>query len=90
MLSEIADKLFGKRVGDSTERHRPKWPPNHFDHRWLGERLAVMDLPPYKPPYRRHGRYKAWVCMGPNYAIRLNAIVEIDLDERTLDVDIYR
>lgn len=89
-VSSLKDALLGDKRHNSTTRHRPKWCPKHFDKRWLGERIAVMDIPPYKPPYRRHTRLKAWVCAGPNYILHLTVIAEIDLDERTIDIDVSR
>jgi len=88
-IKTLADTILGKRVANSETRHRPRWLPKYFDKRWWGERFAVMDIPPYKPPYRRYAKYKAWVCMGPNYCLSKNVIVEIDLDEREFNVDLY-
>jgi|GEM_PF-3320285 len=45
-----------------------------------------MDIAPYKPPYRRHIKAKAWVCTS---VFTRHAILEADLDERTLEVNIY-
>lgn len=90
----MVERLLGAIIGDkrhnSETRHRPRWWPRDFDKRWWGERLAIMDIPPYKPPYRRHARFKAWVCAGPNYIVHLSMILEIDLDERTIDLEVYR
>jgi len=90
MIGRLVDALLGDKRGTSETRHRPRWWPRDFDCRWLGERLAVMDQPPYKPPYRRHIRIKAWVCAGPEYILSAHLIAELDLDERTLDVEVYR
>lgn len=88
MLGRITDWILGERVANSETRHRPGWfPSKRFDFRILGERLAVMSLPPYKPPYRRHQRVKGWIITP---WVSLHAIVELDLDERTLDLDVYR
>lgn len=91
ILSTLKDAVFGSRDNSAEIRHRPSWFPSHsFDKRWIGERFAVMTIAPYKPPYRRHVKLKAWVCAGPGYIFRVNAIIELDLDERSLDVDLYR
>jgi hypothetical protein len=90
MIGRLADALLGDKRANSETRHRPRWWPRDFDRRWLGDRLAVMDIPPYKPPYRRHIRIKAWVCAGPGYIIHLVVIAELDLDRGTLDVEVYR
>lgn len=88
MLNRITDWFLGKKVANSETRHRPSWfPSRDLDIRPFDERLAVLSIPPYKPPYRRHHRLKAWICTNP---ISLHAIVELDLDEGTLDVDLYR
>jgi len=93
MLARITDWILGEKVANSETRHRPGWfPRKRFDHRILGERLAVLSIPPHKPPYRRHQRLKLWACtpgiLGkPRCA---NAIVELDLDEREVNVDLYR
>ena len=85
-LKTLADKILGKRIENTGNRYRPMWLHKHFDKRWLGERFAVMDLPPYKPAYRRYAKYKAWVNVGP---ISEHLIVEVDLDERELNVEHY-
>lgn len=90
LLSKLKDYVLGEKVGGSGTRHRPTWLPKRFDKRWLGERIAVMTLPPYKPPYRRHICIKAWVCAGPDYILHANLIAEIDIDERSLGVEVYR
>lgn len=90
MIQTLKDNIFGEKVANSETRHKPPWLPGRFDKRWFGERLAVMSIPPYKPPYRRHGKYKAWVCMGPRYILSVNAIIEVDIDNRGLDIDIYK
>jgi len=90
ILAKAADYLLGEKVGNSDTRHRPSWLPRRFDKRWLDERLAVMTLPPYKPPYQRHIRIKAWVCAGPNYILHANVIAEVDIDDRQVSVEVYR
>jgi len=94
MLRDLYTRVVGAILGDkranSETRHRPRWWPRDFDCRWLNERLAVMDIPPHKPPYRRHIRIKAWVCAGPRHILLAHLIVELDLDERTLDMEVYR
>ena len=88
MLSRITDWILGERVANSETRHRPGWfPSSDLDVRLFGERLAVLSIPPYKPPYRRHHRLKAWISTSRFHRA---AIVELDLDERDLDVEIYR
>lgn len=79
--------IIGDKRASSETRHRPKWWPKHFDKRWLDERVAVMDLPPYKPPYRRYIKLKAWVSTDRFHRV---AIAEVDLDERSFEVDVYR
>jgi hypothetical protein len=90
MIRRVIDAVLGDKRANSETRHRPRWWPTHFDRRWLGERVAVMDIPPYKPPFRRYIRIKAWVCTGPQYILSAHVIAELDLDERRLEVDIYR
>ena len=90
ILERLAEPILGRKLDGEGTRHRPKWWPKHFDKRWLGERVAVMDLPPYKPPHRRYMRVKAWVCMGPDYIVHRTVIAELDLDERTFDVEVSR
>ena len=90
VISRLKDRLLGEKITNTNSRNRPMWLHKHFDKRWWGERFAVMDLPPYKPAYRRYSKYKAWVCLGPNNVIHATAIVEVDLDERELNVEINR
>jgi hypothetical protein len=90
ILDWVLPPIIGDKRATSETRHRPEWWPKHFDKRWFGERVAVMDIPPYKPPYRRHIRVKAWVCAGPNYVLHCTIIAELDLDERSLEVNINR
>lgn len=92
MLARITDWILGERVANSETRHRPGWfPSRDLDFRLFDERLAVLSIPPYKPPYRRHHRLKAWICTPPGMKARcISVMVELDLDERTLDVDVYR
>jgi hypothetical protein len=88
MLGRITDWILGERVANSETRHRPGWFPSHdFDIRPFGERLALFTLPPYKPPYRRHCRVKFWISTSRFHRA---GFVELDLDERTLDVDVYK
>lgn len=54
--------------------------------RILGDRLACFRIPPYKPPHRRHGKWKAWVDVGP---VALHAILEVDVDHRHLSLEVY-
>ena len=88
MLSRITDWILGERVANSETRHQPAWfPSTDFGFRILGERLALFRLPPYKPPYRRHFRLKFWISTSRFHRA---GFVELDLDERTLDLDLYR
>lgn len=88
VFQRLTDWALGEKIGASETRHAPAWfPSTDFDWRALNERVALMRLPPYKPPYCRHCCMKAWVDMGPLHRV---SIVEWDLDERTVDVDIYR
>lgn len=88
LASGITDWILGSKWANSETRHRPAWfPSSDLDVRLFDERLALLCIPPYKPPYRRHRRLKAWICTS---RISLHAIVELDLDERTLDVELYR
>lgn len=88
MLSRITDWILGRKVANSETRHQPPWfPSTDFGFRILGERLALFRLPPYKPPYRRHFRLKFWISTSRFHRA---GFVEVDLDERTLDVDLYR
>lgn len=90
VVSKLTDVLLGDKRNTET-RHRPTWwPGSDFDHRWLNERFAIFTIAPYSPPFRRHIRFKAWVCMGPNNCIHRSAIVDVDLDERELEVDVYK
>lgn len=90
VTERLLEPFIGDKRANSKTRHRPKWWPRNFDKRWLGERVAIMDIPPYKPPYRRHIRVKGWICAGPDYIFHRCIIAELDLDERTLEVDIYK
>ena len=88
MLQRITDWILGERVANSETRHRPGWfPSSDLDLRILDERLALLCIPPYKPPYRRHRRLKAWICTDHFHRVLM---VELDLDNRTLDVDLHR
>jgi hypothetical protein len=93
MLKWITGWFLGKKVANSETRHRPAWfPSSDLDIRPFGGELALMCIPPYKPPYRRHRRLKLWACTPGILGNRrcVSAVVELDLDERTLDVDLYR
>lgn len=90
LVERVLSPIIGDKRANSETRHRPKWWPRDFDKRGFDERVAVMDIPPYKPPYRRHIRVKAWVCAGSNYILSAHVIAELDLDERSLEVDFYR
>jgi len=93
MLKRITDWFLGAKVANSETRHRPTWfPGSDLDVRVFGDRLALLCIPPYKPPYRRHRRLKAWACtpgiLGGIRCVRV--IMELDLDKRSLNVDLYR
>lgn len=90
VIERFLAPIIGDKRANSETRHRPKWWPRHFDKRWLGERVTIMDIPPYKPPHRRHIRVKGWICAGPNYILHLTVLAELDLDERSLEVDVNR
>lgn len=83
----IVGAIIGVEKHGSETRHRPGWMPRDVDVRLLGDRLAFLTIPPYKPPYRRHVRFKCWAMLP---GLSASAIVEIDLDERELDIDIRR
>ena len=88
MIGKITDWILGERVANSETRHQPGWfPSTDFGFRILGDRLALFRLPPYKPPYRRHFRLKFWISTS---RIHRAGFLELDLDERTLDLDVYR
>lgn len=88
VLQRITDWILGEKVANSETRHRPGWfPSSDTDIRLFGERLAFLVIPPYKPPYRRHRRVKGWICTD---WLHLVVMLELDLDNRTLDLDVYR
>lgn len=90
LLTTIKEKLLGERIENTNERYKPDWLPDRFDYRWFDERFAVMSLSPHKPRYRRYGKYKAWICMGPDHILSIHAIVTVDLDENKFGVEVYR
>jgi hypothetical protein len=88
MMGRITDCILGEKVANSETRHQPMWFPSpEFGFRILGDRLALFRLAPYKPPYRRHFRLKFWISTSVYHRA---GFIELDLDERTLDVDLYR
>lgn len=85
--NRAVDWLLGEKIANSETRHRPAWfPPSDTDIRLLGERLAFLVIPPYKPPYMRHRRVKMWVDVGLLHRV---AIVDVDLDERSIDLEVF-
>lgn len=83
----ILGTLLGPKVANSETRHKPPWwPSSDLDVRLFDERLAVLTIPPHKPPYRRHVCLKMWLDTEPLHRV---AILELDWDERTIDLNIY-
>jgi hypothetical protein len=88
MLAKIKNAIFGEKMRDIDTRKRPVWFPDHeMDTRILGERFALLTLTPYKPPHRRYVRLKAWVDTS---ILHRACIIEIDLDERKLNINGYK
>lgn len=52
-------------------------------NRYLGGRIGFGQIPPYNPPFRRAGRYKAW-------AFGLHTIVEYDVDNKRFELEVYK
>lgn len=91
MMERVLSPILGEKVANSETRHRPRWMPRNFNKRWFNGRVAIMDIPPYKPPYRRHIRMKGWIDAGPDGIARvcLTVIGELDLDKRTVKLKVH-
>jgi len=87
MIHKVIDYVFGEKVANSKTRHRPSWLPKHFDKRWFNGKLAVMDLPPYKPPYRRYINLKAWIDTDVYHRV---VMIEVDFDKRDVSIETYK